>query len=95
MSLHRSQDGAAYVRYLNETPKEAELLFAEMPVGVASFLRDADAWQEIEKTVLPPLVARCPERTILRAWVRNPHHRHLEPRARRSDGVEARRQAPQ
>jgi two-component system, chemotaxis family, CheB/CheR fusion protein len=69
MSLHQLKDGAAYVRYLSEAPKEAELLFAEMLIGVTSFFRDADAWQEIEKSVLPSLVARCPEGTILRAWV--------------------------
>jgi two-component system CheB/CheR fusion protein len=69
MGLHRIDKIATYVRYLQETPQEAELLFKELLIGVTSFFRDPATWEQLKKECLPALVAAYPKGGVLRAWV--------------------------
>jgi two-component system CheB/CheR fusion protein len=69
MGLHQIADIAQYVRYLRQTPEEAQLLFRELLIGVTSFFRDPEAWEVLTRTVLPALVAARPAGSVLRAWV--------------------------
>ena len=69
MGLHQLSKIAYYVRYLRENPKEAELLFRELLIGVTSFFRDADVWEQIKDEAIPSLLAAHPKGGVLRAWV--------------------------
>ncbi|HEY3356560.1 MAG TPA: chemotaxis protein CheB [Polyangia bacterium] len=69
MALHQLDSIAGYVRYLQESPQEAELLFKELLIGVTSFFRDPDAWEQLRQQVLPALLAARPAGGTLRAWV--------------------------
>lgn len=69
MGLHQIDRIANYVRYLRENPKEVELLFKELLIGVTSFFRDPPAWERLAKDVLPELMAQHPSGAVLRAWV--------------------------
>ncbi|MHC1765706.1 MAG: chemotaxis protein CheB [Verrucomicrobiia bacterium] len=69
MGIHQIQKMAAYVRYLQENSQELDLLFKELLIGVTSFFRDAAAWEQLRKEVIPELLASRPLRQTLRAWV--------------------------
>jgi two-component system, chemotaxis family, CheB/CheR fusion protein len=46
-----------YMALLEHSPDEASALSSEFLIGVTDFFRDPEAWQEIERSVLPPLLA--------------------------------------
>lgn len=69
MGIHQLARIADYVRYLQENPQELDILFKELLIGVTHFFRDPPAWKELTKKVLPALLAKRPETTVLRAWV--------------------------
>jgi two-component system CheB/CheR fusion protein len=68
MSIHQIDRIATYVRFLQENPQETDLLFKELLIGVTSFFRDPDVWEQLKGKVLPALLATRPKGTTLRAW---------------------------
>ena len=68
MSIHQISRIAAYVRYLQENSQEVELLFKELLIGVTSFFRDPEAWEQLGGEVIPDLLAHRPTGSCLRAW---------------------------
>jgi two-component system CheB/CheR fusion protein len=68
MGLHQIDKIANYVRYLRENPREVELLFKELLIGVTSFFRDPPAWEHLKNEVLPDLLRSRPH-GLVRAWV--------------------------
>src|ERR1035437_2598869 len=69
MGIHQIDRIAAYVRYLQENPKEIEILFNELLIGVTNFFRDPEAWEQLKNKVIPALLAGRPSSQALRAWV--------------------------
>ena len=69
MGLHQISKIANYVRFLQENPQEVQLLFRELLIGVTSFFRDPEAWEQLKTEVLPALLARSTSNQALRAWV--------------------------
>jgi len=68
MGLHQINRIAGYVRYLQENPQEVELLFKELLIGVTSFFRDGESWDQLQREAIPALLASRAEGTGLRAW---------------------------
>jgi two-component system CheB/CheR fusion protein len=68
MTIHQISRIAAYVRYLQENPQEAEILFKELLIGVTRFFRDPAAWEEFRQEVIPELLTGRPAGGVLRAW---------------------------
>ena len=68
MSIHQISRIAGYVRYLQENPQEAEILFKELLIGVTRFFRDPEAWEELRSEVIPELLSLHPAGGALRAW---------------------------
>jgi two-component system CheB/CheR fusion protein len=69
MGLHQITKIANYVRFLQENPQEVELLFRELLIGVTSFFRDPEAWEQLKVEVLPALLAGRTSNQALRAWI--------------------------
>lgn len=69
MHVHQIDKIAYYVRFLQENPKEVEILFKELLIGVTSFFRDQAVWKKMKEDVLPELFKSIPDGGILRAWV--------------------------
>ena len=69
MGIHQIDKIADYVRFLRENPKELQLLFGELLIGVTSFFRDPMAWEQLKNRVLPDLLANCQTGHMLRAWI--------------------------
>jgi two-component system CheB/CheR fusion protein len=69
MGLHQIDGIAHYVRFLRENPREIELLFKELLIGVTSFFRDPAAWEYLKSEVMPALLSTRAAGGVLRAWV--------------------------
>lgn len=67
--IHQIDKIHNYVRFLQENPKETELLFKELLIGVTSFFRDTLVWEKLKTTILPELIKVQPDGTVLRAWI--------------------------
>jgi two-component system CheB/CheR fusion protein len=69
MNIHKIDRIASYVSFLNENPKEIEILFKELLIGVTSFFRDAAVWEKLKETIIPAIISKLEPGSILRAWV--------------------------
>ncbi|MGF1587617.1 MAG: CheR family methyltransferase [Bacteroidales bacterium] len=55
VSINRFNSLDEYLLYLSESDKEKDVLYREMLIGVTRFFRDTEAFESIEKKVLPKL----------------------------------------
>ncbi|MFP4448872.1 MAG: chemotaxis protein CheB [Bacteroidales bacterium] len=69
MNVHQIDKISGYVRFLQENPKELDILFKELLIGVTNFFRNAVVWEKLKETVLPGLFEELPDDYTLRAWV--------------------------
>jgi len=69
MGVHKIDKIANYVILLQENPKEGEILFKELMIGVTNFFRDEKVWERLSQEIIPAYINQQPENTILRAWV--------------------------
>jgi len=69
MGVHKIDKINSYVRFLQENPKEVDILFKELMIGVTNFFRDTIVWEKLKETVIPNLIADLQDGSILRAWI--------------------------
>jgi two-component system CheB/CheR fusion protein len=70
MAVHGLDSMAAYAHFLRANTQELDLLFKEMLIGVTSFFRDPEVWQDLQDKVLPLLIERhAVDARPMRAWV--------------------------
>ncbi|WP_332449241.1 chemotaxis protein CheB [Methanoculleus sp.] len=69
MGLHQIEDGEDYVRYVQEHPREIEILAQEIPTGPNWFFRNPEVWKILEEELLPGLVRDKPDGSTIRVWV--------------------------
>jgi two-component system, chemotaxis family, CheB/CheR fusion protein len=68
-AIHQIDKIQTYVRFLQENPKEVELLFKELLIGVTSFFRDTAVWEKLKEEIIPNLLKKIPDGYTIRAWV--------------------------
>jgi chemotaxis methyl-accepting protein methylase/PAS domain-containing protein len=69
IGLHQIEGIADYVRFLQETPQELDLLFKDLLISVTSFFRDPASWERLEEAITAELTAVRPPKQAVRAWV--------------------------
>ncbi len=69
VGIHQIGNIAHYVRFLQENPKELDILFKELLIGVTSFFRDPEIWERLKTQAIPELLASRADGRVLRAWV--------------------------
>jgi len=70
MSVHQVSKIDDYVRYLQQVPEEAEALFRDLLIGVTNFFRDPEAFEALERQVIPLLFLGKPTLGgVVRIWV--------------------------
>jgi two-component system CheB/CheR fusion protein len=69
MVVHQIGKIAYYVRFLQENPKELEILFKELLIGVTNFFRDSAVWEKLKESVLPSMFSEFPNGHIFRVWI--------------------------
>lgn len=72
MQVTAQPDLGAYYRYLLSNPEETKALLADMLIGVTNFFRDREAFEALERDVIPQLVSAAvsaqPEKEEIRVW---------------------------
>ncbi len=69
MAVHRIEPMAEYADLLRASAQELDLLFKEMLIGVTSFFRDPEVWDELKGFVQSELFAHSGSGKRFRAWV--------------------------
>ncbi|MBN2447054.1 MAG: chemotaxis protein CheR, partial [Phycisphaerae bacterium] len=69
MGIKQVAGMADYLKLLEEDQGELTQLSRDMLIGVSSFFRDPEAFEELRKEAIVPLVARTDSDGPLRAWV--------------------------
>lgn len=71
ITIHQLEDLDDYIHMLVEQPKEVDLLFQELLIGVTSFCRDQEVFDYLEDNVLSDLVTTAAKRENreVRVWV--------------------------
>ena len=69
MSIHKIDKISSYVHFLQQNPKEISILFKELMIGVTNFFRDAALWDKLQDSVIPNILNRQHDGTVLRAWI--------------------------
>lgn len=68
MQVNVLPDLPAYLQFLREHPEETHALLDDMLIGVTSFFRDREAFEALQRTVIPQIMhSGSPEQT--RVWV--------------------------
>ncbi|MBU1617081.1 MAG: PAS domain-containing protein [Candidatus Margulisbacteria bacterium] len=68
VNVHKLAGIDPYVRFLQENKQEVEILFKELLIGVTSFFRDPQAWQELKVKLLKDVDVWSKEKEF-RVWV--------------------------
>lgn len=68
ISVHNLHGMSSYATFLGENPKEIELLFKELLIGVTNFFRDPHVWQHLQDAVLPSVAEEFAAPHKYRAW---------------------------
>lgn len=69
MGVHKIGKIAAYVDLLQQNPREGDILFKELMIGVTSFFRDSKVWEKLTNTLITNFMDRKSGNKTLRAWV--------------------------
>lgn len=69
MSVHKIDKISSYVNFLQENPKEVNILFKELMIGVTNFFRDTLVWEKLSETVIPNIIDNLQAGSVLRAWI--------------------------
>jgi two-component system CheB/CheR fusion protein len=69
MGIRQVSSMADYLKLLLDDPNEVTQLSKDMLIGVSSFFRDPDAFEELRNEVIVPLVQSRANDEPLRAWV--------------------------
>ena len=69
MALQNITDIRTYVHYLKDTPAEVDSLFKDLIIEVTSFFRDPEAFEILDKKIIPSIVERKKPDSAVRVWV--------------------------
>jgi two-component system, chemotaxis family, CheB/CheR fusion protein len=69
MTHHNFSGIDKYYDFLKDNPKEVEALANDFLISVTSFFRDPEAFEIIEKVVIPDIISRKKDGEILKIWV--------------------------
>jgi len=68
MVFRKLDSMAEYVQYLRQTPAEIEALYADILIGVTSFFRDKESFEELKTQVFPRLIKGRSQHDPVRIW---------------------------
>ena len=69
LALAQSPNIDEYLARLHSEREELDALYRDLLIGVTRFFRDADAFELLERQILPELLTREPRSAPLRLWV--------------------------
>jgi two-component system, chemotaxis family, CheB/CheR fusion protein len=69
MAINQIDSLDTYLKYLKNTPEEADLLFKELLIGVTAFFRDKAAFEALESQVIHKIIDSKSVKDSIRIWV--------------------------
>ena len=69
MQVLNAETVPAYIARLRDDPRETELLFRDLLIGVTQFFRNSDAFDALQASVMRKLVERSSNDETIRVWV--------------------------
>jgi len=69
LAVHQINNLADYVRFLQQTPTELEILFKDLLITVTNFFRDAEAFELLKEKGLAKMLDNLPSDTTFRIWI--------------------------
>ncbi|HWR24955.1 MAG TPA: CheR family methyltransferase, partial [Methanosarcina sp.] len=69
MAVQNIKNVDEYMRYLEQKPAEVEALFRELLIGVTGFFRNPEAFENLQKKVIPNLFSGRHPDSAIRIWV--------------------------
>src|SRR5688500_19883263 len=69
LQINQSYNLDDYLQRLRDDSGELNSLYRDLLIGVTKFFRDREAFERLERDVLPPLLLRVPSDGDLRIWV--------------------------
>jgi two-component system CheB/CheR fusion protein len=69
LAVHQIEDLDHYIKLLQESADEVDILAREMLITVTNFFRDREAWDSLAEQVIRPLVDEKTPESPLRIWV--------------------------
>ena len=69
MALNRFGTLIEYLNFLQSKPSEVDELAKDMLIGVSSFFRDPEAFEELRRSVIAPLVRDRADHRSIRVWI--------------------------
>lgn len=68
MHVNQIENLGEYFQYLLKSPREVNLLYKEMLIGVTNFFRDPEAFQVLKEKVIPEIVDQHAPHDPIRVW---------------------------
>jgi two-component system CheB/CheR fusion protein len=68
LAVNQIETMADYIKYLQQTPSEIDVLLNDMLIGVTNFFRDKEAFAKLEKDIIPKLFEDKPANSTIRIW---------------------------
>jgi two-component system, chemotaxis family, CheB/CheR fusion protein len=68
MQIHGFATLEKYLDYLRQTPAEASALFNDILIGVTSFFRDRESWEQLSTHVIPQILEEKENSETVRTW---------------------------
>ena len=68
MAINQINKISDFVKYLQQTPLEVDILFKDMLIGVTNFFRDPEAFKILKEQVLPGLLKNKDSDSLIRIW---------------------------
>lgn len=69
MAVHQIDTLSNYLKFIQQTPVEAEALFRDLLIGVTTFFRDPEVFRVLEEKIIPQLFASNSTSNLIRIWV--------------------------
>jgi two-component system CheB/CheR fusion protein len=69
MLLHKQEGLTDYERFIRKTPGELEALYQDILIGVTSFFRDPDVFEDLKANVFAKMLEERPHQETVRVWV--------------------------
>lgn len=68
MGLKAQEDMNAYAELVRQDRDELNALYRDLLIGVTRFFRDAEAFERLEREIVPDILARTPPDETVRVW---------------------------
>src|SRR6185503_4654197 len=69
VNLANQADVEEYARLLATHPDELNALYRDLLIGVTRFFRDMEAFQQLDRVVIPSILSSVPPNEEIRVWI--------------------------